>query len=73
MRYHRSDLLGKCRRFLKPLCANCHEAIEFTDGGKKKPMEAVNSKLVHFIESGCMRKAREANEALDSAFNSIKF
>lgn len=34
-RYHRNDLQGKKLRFINPICRQCHEAIEFSDGGKQ--------------------------------------
>ncbi len=40
MRYNKRGLLGEKIRHLHPICGNCHERIEFTEGKKATIIEA---------------------------------
>lgn len=61
-RYHRNDLLGKNLKFLNPICNACHEEIEFSRTGRKKPLENVAN---HFAD--------KRSQWVDSPIHSIFF
>lgn len=44
-RYHKNDLLGKNLSFLFPICAVCHERIEFSKRGKKLDLATAQSRF----------------------------
>ena len=66
-RYHKNDLTGKRRKYLKAICGTCHDAIEFSWIERKKGnLQQANSKLEHLIETGVMKRARITGEELDA-------
>ncbi len=42
LRYHHDDLTGRTVKYLRPLCFDCHEAVEFDRGRKRSMSEAVS-------------------------------
>jgi hypothetical protein len=70
--YHKRDLLGKRRRFLKAICSTCHESLEFTwRSGRKNNLLNANAKLEKLVNDGSMKRARIIAESLDAEFDAI--
>mgnify|MGYP003349376232 len=73
-RYHRNDLTGKRKKYLKAICGTCHEAIEFTwRSNEKNDLLKANAKMEYLRKSGSMKRAREIMEQLDAEFDAIFF